>query len=109
MYVEDFLGGVTSRSGGAAALLMFYRLKWLVKRVRHLCLEDVQIAVVAASGKKGGALQRPLWSHACSGNFFRVEGPDGEQGCRSGSGRGGCNGRIYPYSLHPCEPLNPQH
>ena len=60
VYVEDFLEGVASGSGGATALLTFYRLKWLVKRVKApLLFEDVQIPVVAASGKKGGAQQRP--------------------------------------------------
>ena len=40
-------------------MLTFYRLKWLAKRAKALLLfEDVQIPVVAASGKKGGAQQR---------------------------------------------------
>ena len=72
VYIEDFLEGVASRSGGATALLTFYRLKWLVKRARApLLFEDVQIPVVAASGKKGGAQQMPALEPTRSENFFQ--------------------------------------
>ena len=49
MYVEDFLEGVASRSGRATE----HRLGGYVKRDRApFPFEDVQIPVVAASGKR---------------------------------------------------------
>ena len=60
VYIEDFLENVVHKSGGASALLTFYKLKWLSKRAKApLNFEDVQRPVVATSGAKGVAQQRP--------------------------------------------------
>ena len=58
VFIEDFLHHVAGKSGGATALLTFFKLKWMHKQARApLCFEDVQPPV--ASANKGIVRQRP--------------------------------------------------